>query len=95
MNSYKPEFLGKVIPADDTSKMRDFVNNKFDSFSKIYDTCKDSSNNIKDIQVVETPNNNESLSVKVSADKETLNTISEKAKKDSSISVNGDVITAK
>lgn len=93
MKTYKPEYLGKVIPADDTTKLTDFVTNKYDSFAKIYEVCKDSSKEIKDIQVVDSSNG--SLSVKVSTNKETLTNISEKVKKDSSITVNGDVITAK
>lgn len=93
MRTYKPEYLGKVIPANDASKLTDFVTNKYDAFSKIYETCKDSSDKINDIKVVESPNN-ESLSVKVSTDNETLDNISKEAKKNESVNVTGDVITA-
>ena len=43
MDRYKPEYLGKVIPADDATKMYDFVKNKSDMFNDIYDACKENS----------------------------------------------------
>lgn len=94
MERYKPGFLGKVIPADNPSKMTDFVTKKYDSFSKIYDTCKDQSDKIADVKTVET-NDDSSLSVKVSADKEVVEKLKEKTKDDKSVSVDNDVITAK
>lgn len=93
MRTYKPEFLGKVIPANDASKLTDFVTNKYDAFSKIYETCKGSSANIDDIKVVDSSDTC-SLCVKVSADKATLDIISNEAKKNESVNVTGDVITA-
>ena len=93
MRTYKPEYLGKVIPVHDASQMTDFVTNKYDSFTKIYETCKTSSDKINDIKVVDSSNNG-SLSVKVSTDKETLDNISKEAKKNESVVVTGDVITA-
>ena len=96
MEKYKPEYLGKVIPADDPSKLTNFVTNQYDAFSKIYDTCKDQSEHISDIKVVESGNADpKSLSVKVSADKEVVESIKEIVKDDESIVVNNDVITAK
>lgn len=96
MEKYKPEYLGKVIPADDPSKLTNFVTNQYDAFSKIYDTCKNQSENISDIKVVESENADpNSLSVKVSADREVVESIKEVAKNDESIVVNNDVITAK
>ena len=50
MEKYKPGYLGKVIPADNPSKLTDFVTNQYDAFSKIYDTCKNQSENISDIK---------------------------------------------
>lgn len=95
MNQYKPQFLGKVIPADDPSKLTTFCMDKFDSFNKIYDVCKGESAQIDDIKAVESENSEQtSLSVKVSADKEAVAKIIETAKGDSSISIKGDVITA-
>ena len=64
MNKYKPEYLGKVIPAEDPLKMTDMLQNKFEQFSSIYDTCKDMSTNISDIKVVDT--SPDLLSVKIS-----------------------------
>ena len=94
MRTYKPEYLGKVIPANDASKLTDFVTNIYDAFSKIYDTCKGSSEKIDDIKVVDT-SNSESLAIKISTDSNTLDTISKEAKKNESLNVTGDVITAR
>lgn len=96
MDKYKPGYLGKVIPADDPAKLTDFVTKKFDSFSKIYDACKDQSASIADVKPVETGSSDpSSLSVKVSAPKETVEKIKETAKSDDTVSVSGDVVTAK
>ena len=92
MRTYKPEYLGKVIPANDASKLTDFVTNKYDAFSKIYDTCKGSSEKIDDVKVVDTSTTG-SLSVKISTDSGTLENISKEAKKNESVNVTGDVIT--
>lgn len=95
MDQYKPEYLGKVIPAADPSKMTGFLSNQYNSFSKIYDACKEHSSDIKDITVVENAANPDtSLSVKVSANNEILSEIIKKASGSSEISVKGDVITA-
>lgn len=97
MEKYKPGYLGKVIPANDPSKLTKFVTKQYDAFTKIYDNCKEQSEKIGDIQLVE-PSGNDSedtLKVKVSADKEVVEKIADKAKEDTSITVKDDVITAK
>ena len=94
MRTYKPEYLGKVIPANDATKLTDFVTNRYDAFSKIYDTCRGSSEKIDDIKAVDT-SNSESLAIKISTDSNTLDTISKEAKKNESLNVTGDVITAR
>ena len=93
MKKYKPQFLGKVIPADDSEKLTDFVTNKYDAFSKIYDVCKDQSEKITDIKSIDF--NEKSLSVKVSTDKESMDKIKESSSNNDSITINNDVITAK
>lgn len=96
MEKYKPTYLGKVIPADDQNKLTDFVTNKYDSFSKMYDTCKDKSDKIDDIKMVETDSSDPSeLCVKISTDKETINDIAESSKDDDYVTVAGDTITTK
>lgn len=96
MEKYKPGYLGKVIPADNPSKLTEFVTNQYDAFSKVYDACKDQSANITDIKVVETENSGTgTLSVKVSTDSETMAAIQETAKGDESVTVSNDVVTAK
>ncbi len=96
MDKYKPGYLGKVIPADNPAKLTEFVTKKFDSFSAIYDACKDQSEKISDVKPVDTGSSDpSSLSVKVSADKETVEKIKEAAAGDESVTVQNDVITAK
>lgn len=84
--------MGKVIPADDPVKLTEFVTNKYEAFSKVYETCKSQSENIKDISVVETSESN-SLSVKVQADEEVMTKIKETANE--GVNVTGNVVTAK
>ena len=95
MNKYKPEYLGKVIPADNPVQLTDFVINKYNSFSKVYDACKDHSEKIDDIKAVESEcDNNNSISIKVLTDMDTVETIKQAIGDDSSINIKGDVITA-
>ena len=96
MEKYKPGFLGKVLPVDNPSKLTDFVTNKYDAFSKAYDACKNQSEKINDVKLVDLNNDNaNSISIKVSADKDTLATIKEASKDNGSISINNDILTAK
>lgn len=95
VEKYKPGYLGKVMPVDNPSKLTDFVTNKYDAFSKIYDVCKDQSNSINDIKSVDAGNDCGSLVVKVSTTNDTMNNIKEATKNDPALSVNNDVITAK
>lgn len=95
MDNYKPGYLGKVIPADDPSKLTDFVTNKYDAFSKIYDACKDQSSNISDIKALPSENGSAALSVKVSTDSDTISAIKEVVKDDNTVNVDNNVITAK
>lgn len=96
MEKYKPEYLGKVMPIDNPSNLTDFFTSKYDSFSKIYDVCKDQSNDILDIKTVNiNANETESLSVKISAVDSVYDIIKDKVKNDPSVSINNDVITAK
>ena len=61
-------------------------------FNDIYDACKENSECIDDISVVKT--NDDSLSVKVSTDTNTLEAIRQEASSKESLSMQGDVITA-
>ena len=94
MEQYKPGFLGKVIPADDPQKLKDFVQNKYDAFSKIYDTVKDQSAEISDIKSVPTSDPS-SLAVKVDCTDSAMSEIKEKAAESEDVQVKGDTITAK
>lgn len=96
MEKYKPGYLGKVIPVNDQYKTTDFIINKYDAFSKIYDNCKDQSENISDIKVVENNNSesNFSLSVKLTTTKEVVENIKESVKGDNSIKIDNGTITA-
>ena len=92
MDRYKPEYLGKVIPADDATKMRDFVKTKSEMFNDIYDACKESSEKIDDISVVN--DKDDSLSVKVSTDNDSLEAIRQEASSKESLTLQGNIITA-
>lgn len=73
--------------------MTDFVQNKYESFSKIYETCKEKSDKISDIQCLNS-NKEKELSVRVITDDEVLEDIKKKTKEDSGVIVEGDIITA-
>lgn len=95
MNKYKPEYLGKVMPVDEPSRLTDFVQNKFDAFSRIYDVCKDQSEEISAISTVDTPSAaSDSLSVKITTTSDISAKIKEGTLSDPSIKINGDTITA-
>ena len=73
MEQYNPGLLGKIIPADNSSKMNDFMINKFDSFNKIYDICKTQSSSINDVKMIDNNSSDiSSLSVKIETDMNTL-----------------------
>ena len=92
MNTYKPEYLGKVIPADDNVKLYEFMGNKYDAFSKIYDTCKNCSDAISNIGVVDDDLN--SLSLRIVTDEKTISEITKEAELMNGIKIQGDVIIA-
>ena len=92
MKKYKPEYLGKVLPKDQ-DKITDFMHNKFNGFSEVYNTCKDSSDKINDVKSVEKDTDNkETYAMKVSADDSVLKDIKEK-NTNQSIDITGDTIT--
>ena len=95
MNKYKPEYLGKIIPVDEPSKLTDFVQHKFEAFSKIYEICKEQSDGISDISTVENPSTEpNSLSVKLTTTMDISAKIKENTLDDPSIKFNGYTITA-
>lgn len=53
MKKYKPSYLGKLMPVDNKDKMTDFIVNKYEAFNEIYDACKDSSEDISNMTIVE------------------------------------------
>lgn len=94
MDMYKPGYMGKVMPADDPAKLTDFVTNKYESFSACYDAVKDKSDKINDIAPVSTPNGDTSFSMKVSTDSTTASEIQKGLENNTSVTMNGDTITA-
>ena len=94
MRKYKPEYLGRVITPDDSEKMTDFVQNKYESFSKIYDTCKHESENILDVQAIESTSKSNDFSMRIVTDDETLKSITEKTQEEDGISISGNIVTA-
>lgn len=95
MERYKPSYMGMVMPADDPSKLTDFVANKYESFSKCYDAVKDESANIKNVSATDTPEGSSEFSMKLSTDSETMEKIKDKTKEDGSISVAGETVSTK
>lgn len=95
MEKYKPGYLGKVLPVNNPSKLADFVTNKYEAFSNAYDACKNQSEKIDDVKLVESVEDTNSISIKVSTDKETLATIKETSINNESVIINNDIITAK
>lgn len=93
MNKYKPEYLGKVIPVNDPAKITDFVENKYDAFTKVYEACKEQSEKITDIKPID-QNSANSLSVQIIADSNTIANIQESNKDDESLTIQDTVITA-
>ncbi len=95
LRKYKPEYLGKAIPVTSPSGLTDFVHNKYDTFTKIYEVCRDDSEKINDIKTLDSDNKNlTSLSMKISADNDVLSNISNKIKEQNNIDLQGDIITA-
>jgi hypothetical protein len=95
MEKYKPNFLGKVMPADNPGKLTDFVTNKYNSFNKVYDACKDHCEKIDDVKAVESEVdcNNSTLSVRLLTDADTIEVIKKAIGDSSDVSIKGDVIT--
>ena len=95
MEKYKPSFMGQVMPADNPSKLTDFVANKYESFSKCYDAAKDESNKISGVSAANSPDGSTEFAMKVNTDSETMEKIKDKVKDDPSVTVSGDTISAK
>ena len=93
MNKYKPEYLGKVIPVNDPAKITDFVENKYDAFTKVYEACKEQSEKITDIKPVNQDSSN-SLSVQIITDSNTIADIQESNKNNESLTIQDTIITA-
>lgn len=93
MEKSKPKFMGKCLPKDDKDKLTDFVMNKYESFSKCYDACKDKAKDIKDVSAVNNEKDNKTFTMKVSTNEKTMKEIKEN-NKDEKVSVQADTITA-
>jgi uncharacterized protein (DUF4415 family) len=94
MDKYKPGYLGKVLP-ENKSDIADFMHNKYDGFSKVYDACKSESDKISDIKPAKTDSDdNKTYAVKVSVtDQSALENIKNN-NNDTSVKIDGDVISA-
>lgn len=83
------------MPADDPAKLTRFVKDQYGSFSKIYDACKEHSEKINDISQIDVNSTDDkALSVKLSTDTGTIDSIREAISADDKCSISGDVITA-
>ena len=96
VEKYKPEYLGKVIPADDPAKLTEFCTSQYEAFSTVYDACKDHSDKISDVKSVDVGSKDPgSFSVKMTADPGVVDIIRQATRDDGRVSINGDIITAK
>ena len=95
MEKYKPLYMGQVIDTDDASKLTDFVSNKYDSFSKCYDSVKEESDKINSVSAAGNKQGSTEFNMSVSTDSETMEKIAEKVKDDDSVSVSGNIVSAK
>ena len=92
MNRYKPEVMGKVMPADNQQELTQFMMSQYDAFCRVWDACKDFTPRIDTVdRVVEATGN---FSIQVSTDSVTLKEIREAASDDMEVTVSG-VITAR
>lgn len=92
MNPYKPQFFGSIAPFDDPVAMSDFLRNRFDAFSIIFDCIKEYAAKIESVTPVDTNSSSAaSLSIAITTDGETLEKLKEKI---TSASIFGNVITA-
>jgi hypothetical protein len=73
MEQVKPNYLGKVLPPE-KDQMTKFLDKQYDAFNTVYDACKSKSAGISDLKNVSS-NDSDSLSVKVSADTDTMEAI--------------------
>lgn len=90
MKKYKPSYLGKLMPVDDKDLMNDFIVNKYEAFTEIYDACKDSSEDISNMIVIESEQK-KCLKVKLFCEETTLEKIKSSKKK---IQLIEDIISA-
>lgn len=91
MKKYSPDFLGKVIPADNPEKITNFCNNQYDSFTSVFNTVKNHSDNISDISAKNAGDDTSTLTVTLTTDDDTMKAIAASA--DESTQVQGDTIT--
>lgn len=90
MDPYKPQYLGKIMPAE-TPALKEFMVEKYDQFNTVYDICKPSSDSIDDVTGVGDDGDN--LSVKVMTDGGTMEKLNEAAANDDNVTVRDNVIT--
>lgn len=92
MDKYKPTYMGQVMPVDNPSKLTDFVSNKYEAFSKCYDSVKAESEKINEVSSVPTSDGSSEFAMKVTTDSDTMNKIKDNA---TGVSVDGNVVSAK
>lgn len=98
MEKYKPGYLGKVLPEKEP-EMKTFIQDQYEQFSDAYDACKDSSENITDVQNVSTSADEFKMKISSKEKSKTMAEINEKAKSpkiiQSDVTVDSDIISAK
>lgn len=91
MNEYKPEYLGRIIPAD-SEKLLNLVKNNFEEFSLIYNGCKSYSKDIHDVQDVS--KDGTTLQIRVITDPSVMDAIKRDLENADNVTVENDIISA-
>lgn len=78
------------MPVDNKDQMSDFIINKYEAFTEIYDACKDSSEDISNMIIVESEHK-KCLKVKLFCEENVLEKIKNSKKK---IQLIDDIISA-
>lgn len=96
MKAYMPLYLGSIGIHSDASKTTKFMTDKYDSFTKIYNSCKEESENINSVKSVDVDDTLDPslLSVEVDASRNTLDNIMSKIKNDTTINMKDNIIIA-
>lgn len=92
MKPYKPQWMGSIAPFDDPVAMNDFLKNKFDAFSLIFDSVKQYAESVESISQAGTSEpGGSSFSIAITTTGDTLEMIKNQI---TNATIFGNIITA-